>query len=201
MFQEQFRMHPDISAFSNKFFYKGQLKNGVTALLGHGVAQESIGIITPYDAQRNLIQSLLDRLSLKIETGSVDGYQGREKDYIIFSCVRSNEKGCIGFLREPRRLNVALTRARRGMIIHGNAETLARSKVSVFIVIKVSILQEKVWCSLLSHYSKHDLIHSSESSYQFNDDILADVNTSGTFELRDILPESLKAIVCAEQSL
>lgn len=53
----------------------------------------------------------------EVEIASVDAFQGREKDFIILSCVRANEHQGIGFLNDPRRLNVALTRARCSMII------------------------------------------------------------------------------------
>ena len=60
---------------------------------------------------------------------SVDAFHGREKDFIILSCVRSNEKTGIGFLNDPRRLNVAMTRARSGLVILGNPKVLSRQRL------------------------------------------------------------------------
>ena len=59
-----------------------------------------------------------------VEVSSIDGFQGREKEVILFSCVRSNPSQRLGFLADHRRLNVAITRARRGLIVVGDERTL-----------------------------------------------------------------------------
>lgn len=107
----------------------------VTKFFKSGVVPAQIGIVTPYEGQRSYIVnymqfngSLKKDLYKEIEVASVDAFQGREKDYIILSCVRSNEHQGIGFLNDPRRLNVALTRAKYGVVILGNPKVL--SKVS-----------------------------------------------------------------------
>ena len=87
--------------------------------INNGVCEEDIGIISPYADQVKIIQ---DRTCVEVKT--VDGFQGREKEIIIISTVRSNEDGNIGFLRDLRRLNVAITRAKRKLIIIGNSSTL-----------------------------------------------------------------------------
>ncbi|KAJ3887521.1 putative NAM7-nonsense-mediated mRNA decay protein [Lentinula edodes] len=62
----------------------------------------------------------------QMEVASVDSFQGLEKDYIILSCVRSNEHQGIGFLNDPRRFNVALTRAKYGVVFLGNPKVLSK---------------------------------------------------------------------------
>ena len=93
--------------------------------------QASIGIISPYKLQ---IQYLREQLaeqgiaSKNIQVQTVDGFQGQEKDIIIISLVRSNSKQEIGFLKDLRRMNVAITRARKKLIIVGDSSTLTSSK-------------------------------------------------------------------------
>jgi len=91
---------------------------------------EDIGIICPYSSQSRLIKRTLRRPKYKgmglnrIEVSTVDGFQGREKEVIIFTAVRSNDTGKVGFLDKWRRMNVMMTRPRRGLIIIGNRATL-----------------------------------------------------------------------------
>lgn len=91
-----------------------------------------VGIISPYRAQVQYLRQLLRaRPFFKpfrqlISVNTVDGFQGQERDIILISLVRSNDEGQIGFLRDLRRMNVAITRARMKLIILGSAETLTR---------------------------------------------------------------------------
>lgn len=121
-----------------------------TRFLKSGVKPEQIGIITPYEGQRAyLVQhmqyqgSLYSKLYQEIEIASVDAFQGREKDLIIMSCVRSNEHQGIGFLNDPRRLNVALTRAKYGIIIVGNPKVLSK---------------QPLWNNLLNFYKEKKVL-------------------------------------------
>ncbi|MCE9566862.1 MAG: AAA family ATPase [Planctomycetes bacterium] len=96
----------------------------VRKLLAAGLQPSQIGMITPYRAQvRQLRELLADVPGLEID--SVDGFQGREKEAIVVSLVRSNPEGEIGFLSDVRRTNVAMTRARRKLIVIGDSATLA----------------------------------------------------------------------------
>lgn len=122
----------------------------VTNLLKCGVLPSQVGIITPYEGQRAHVVAVMTRngplrqaLYSEIEVASVDSFQGREKDYIILSCVRSNEHQGIGFLSDPRRLNVALTRARYGLIVMGNPRVLAK---------------QPVWSALLSSFREEEAL-------------------------------------------
>lgn len=96
----------------------------VRSLVAAGVRPAELGVITPYAAQAAQLRGLLeDAEALEVDT--VDGFQGREKEVILISCVRSNDEGQIGFLSDVRRMNVALTRARRKLVVVGDSATLA----------------------------------------------------------------------------
>jgi superfamily I DNA and/or RNA helicase len=94
----------------------------VRELLDTGLAPTHIAVITPYAAQVRLLRDQLRVPGLEID--SVDGFQGREKEAVVISLVRSNPHGEIGFLADIRRMNVALTRARRKLLVIGDSATL-----------------------------------------------------------------------------
>lgn len=90
-----------------------------------GVKPWQTAIITPYAAQARKLRSQVPR---GLEVGTVDGFQGREKEIILLSLVRSNDQGEVGFLSDTRRMNVALTRARRLLVVLGDSATLTRHR-------------------------------------------------------------------------
>jgi superfamily I DNA and/or RNA helicase len=95
----------------------------VQALLEAGVAPADVAVIAPYAAQVRLLRDKLRVAGLEVD--SVDGFQGREKEAVVLSLVRSNPEGEVGFLADVRRMNVALTRARRKLLVIGDSATLA----------------------------------------------------------------------------
>jgi regulator of nonsense transcripts 1 len=99
---------------------------------GSGVDPDGVAVITPYLGQVSYLYDALPALSdpafvSKVEIDTVDAFQGREKDFVIFGCVRANGQREIGFLTDKRRMNVALTRAKFGMIIVGTAAVFANN--------------------------------------------------------------------------
>jgi len=143
----------EISATGTSYLNRTEASNVekvVTQLLRCGAVPSQIGVITPYEGQRAYIVSYMSRnaalrqaLYQEVEVASVDSFQGREKDYIIVSCVRSNEHQGIGFLNDPRRLNVALTRAKYGVVILGNPKVLSK---------------HPLWNNLLTHLKESDCV-------------------------------------------
>ena len=147
-------------------------------IIEKGIQRENIGVVTPYSGQRDLISSVLVKddiinptneelqvevdidditndskpVSIHIVSGimiaSIDAFQGREKDFMIMSCVRSNKQGTIGFLKDERRLNVALTRARYGLIMVGDVECLKKS--------------DKLWKEYMEYLEEKKMIHRGD---------------------------------------
>jgi len=90
-----------------------------------GLPLDHIAVISPYSAQVRLLRErLAPWVNQGLEIGSIDGFQGRENEAVIISLVRSNGDGEIGFLADTRRMNVALTRARRKLIVIGDSATI-----------------------------------------------------------------------------
>ncbi len=108
----------------------------VNALIESGLSPSMIAVISPYSAQVRLLREMIyaqgavstaedgGSSGQEIEIDSVDGFQGREKEAVIISLVRSNREGEVGFLADARRMNVALTRARRKLIVIGDSATI-----------------------------------------------------------------------------
>jgi len=111
--------------------------NAVVSLLEGGQCTVSdIAVVTPYAAQVRLIRrqlrEVLPRGPPFVEVSSTDGFQGREKEAVVFSAVRSNTYGAVGFVSDWRRINVSFTRARRALIVVGNPDTLRRGDPDTF---------------------------------------------------------------------
>ncbi|AGO13969.1 AaceriAGR108Cp [[Ashbya] aceris (nom. inval.)] len=131
------------------------------------VPPSQIGVITPYVAQRDAIASRLardpvlgahvtprepgDQDSGQLLVASIDAFQGHERAFIIVSCVRANPHGQVGFLADGRRMNVALTRARNGLILVGNADTLVKGS--------------RIWRNYIEYLRVRCLLRSSLADY------------------------------------
>lgn len=100
------------------------LRNHFNQNIGSVPNNYSVGIISPYRAQIDALETLFsDKKDVVVNT--IDSFQGQEKDIIYISLVRSNDKGDIGFLKDYRRMNVAMTRARKKLVVVGDSGTLA----------------------------------------------------------------------------
>ncbi|TPX14421.1 uncharacterized protein E0L32_005385 [Thyridium curvatum] len=140
----------EISASGTSYLNRTEASNVeklVTRFFKAGVKPADIGVITPYEGQRSYIVSTMQNTGTfkkesykEVEVASVDAFQGREKDFIVLSCVRSNDNQGIGFLSDPRRLNVALTRAKYGLVIIGNPKVLSK---------------HELWHHLLVHFKEN----------------------------------------------
>ena len=132
------------------------LAEAVVRLIAAGVPPGEIGVMAPYSAQVNCLNEAINhQLSQAIpgavglvECASVDAFQGREKEVMLMSTVRSNAVASLGFLTDWRRLNVALTRARSGLILVGDAVTLQA---------------DRYWLRLLEHCRGHGVVMDADA--------------------------------------
>ncbi|KAG9595051.1 DNA helicase, partial [Aureobasidium melanogenum] len=116
------------------------VKKHVQSLVDAGIKAEDIAVVTPYNGQLAVLSQLLKERFVGIELGSIDGFQGREKEAVIVSLVRSNAEHEVGFLAEKRRLNVAMTRPKRHLCVVGDSETVGRG--SKFLKSWMEFLEE-----------------------------------------------------------
>jgi ATP-dependent RNA/DNA helicase IGHMBP2 len=101
----------------------------INYLKKNSITNDQIGVITPYSAQVNFLRNLITFDEYRdLEISTVDGFQGREKEIVILSLVRSNLKHEVGFLADNRRLNVAITRAKRMLVLICDVSTVSKDK-------------------------------------------------------------------------
>jgi hypothetical protein len=136
----------------------------VAGLQAAGLRASDIAVISPYASQVRLLRSMLrvhagedsrDRgHSGTVEVATVDGFQGREKEVVVFSCVRASASGGLGFLADARRVNVAMTRGKTGLIVIGHPPTLERERGT--------------WAPWLSWARFHGLVVGEHASGQYS---------------------------------
>ena len=155
----------------------------VAALLRGGAPASAVGVVTPYNAQRDLVKQGLLAAGVKdgidVRVASVDAFQGGARDYIVITTVRTSNK--LGFVRDPRRLNVALTRARLGLVVVGHPTALATSFV---------------WRAYLEHMAARQATFTGElGSLAFA--TLAAVLASAPSHLLRTMPPEMEQLVAA----
>lgn len=107
------------------------VKKHLDLLITAGVSPHEIGVISPYAAQVSRLRKALAAADLEaVEAATIDAFQGREKEAVIISLVRSNDDRAVGFLSDKRRLNVAMTRPKRHLCVVGDMDLMSRSGVS-----------------------------------------------------------------------
>ncbi|XP_019632697.1 PREDICTED: DNA-binding protein SMUBP-2-like [Branchiostoma belcheri] len=136
----------------------------VERLINSGVCQEDIAVISPYNLQVELLRQHLSSKYPRLEIKSIDGFQGREKEAVVISLVRSNENREVGFLAEDRRINVAITRARRHLAVICDSETVSH---------------HKFLSSLMDYMSTHGEVRSA---HQYRNEVVSVVDYVSTHE-------------------
>ena len=123
-----------IESKSNSCFNDIEVNKVINVIqkIQNDISDKSIGIITPYDSQKNKIKKAIFDNKINDENiivDTIDGFQGMERDIIIVSLVRSNDSGKIGFVNDSRRVNVLLTRAKYALIVIGNENCLKNNGI------------------------------------------------------------------------
>ncbi|XP_072193027.1 DNA-binding protein SMUBP-2 [Excalfactoria chinensis] len=133
----------------------------IQALVDAGVKAQDIAVIAPYNLQVDMLREHLCHKYPELEIKSVDGFQGREKEAVILSFVRSNRKGEVGFLAEDRRINVAVTRARRHVAIICDSRTVG---------------SQAFLGRLLEHFRQHGQVRTA---FEYLDDLVPENYSHG----------------------
>eukprot|EP00063_Salmo_salar_P006732 XP_013981567.1 PREDICTED: DNA-binding protein SMUBP-2 [Salmo salar] len=152
----------------------------IKALTEAGVKPKDIAVIAPYNLQVDLLRQRLSARHPDLEIKSVDGFQGREKEAVVLTLVRSNRKGEIGFLAEDRRINVAVTRARRHLALVCDTQT-----VQTHGFLK----------TLIDHMTQHGDVRTA---FEYLQDI---VPQNYTRDHRDIKSNNTKATASSSSSI
>lgn len=116
----------------------------------------TVAVLTPYSRQRELLKQMLPKSGM-LEISSIDGYQGREADVVVFVTTRCNVHGQLGFLSDMRRLNVTMTRAKAGVVIIGHKDTLCGGAES-------DTPSKQIWRRLLASCREMELGVETESN-------------------------------------
>jgi predicted DNA helicase len=118
------------------------VRKHVNSLVLAGLKPSDIVVLTPYNGQVALLKGLLREKYPGLEIGSVDGMQGREKEAVVLSLVRSNDAKEIGFLRDERRLNVAITRARRHLCLICDSMSILYLYIFRYKLIRIILIDQ-----------------------------------------------------------
>jgi DNA replication ATP-dependent helicase Dna2 len=135
----------------------------VQALISSGISPRDIGVITFYRSQLALLRQTLRQYSNELEMHTTDKFQGRDKEIIILSCVRSNNDNQVGeLLRDWRRINVAFTRARTKLLVIGSRSTLRNG--NELLQKYVALMESRQWVYDLPKHALQDHVFESNDS-------------------------------------
>lgn len=149
----------------------------IRGLLGAGLKEDEVAIITPYNKQVQALKTLLLDEFPKLEIRSVDGFQGCEKEAVVMSLVRSNAAREVGFLADDRRMNVAITRAKRHVAVVCDSDT---------------IRAHKFLANLVAHFEEHGEYRSAQE--YLDEDVVYGEGNAGTVHIPSVKPAKAKNV-------